>query len=257
MSITIFCAFTRDWAVDPWLADLASVHHDPASTNLAIIVDADEPGIKRKFEKFAKEKGYRKLVCVVNEDWQPNEVRIAVRRQRIADVKTQSKELIAQCDGEIVIGFEDDTVFTDMDLMRLIRPLNDPKVGFVEGVQCGRWGVKMIGAWAVDDYKSPKRIETLLPSKGYQEIDGGGWYGYATRKELYLEHDYNWPNVPWGPDVEYGLWLRNKGLKCLIDWETVFGHSDHGRILYPDTKVTKIIYNKDVNGQWLRGDIET
>lgn len=256
--ITIYAQFTRKWAVERWLKNLASVEHDPELTNLVLIVDTDEPYIKYEFEKFAGDYEYRSFHFIINHDFSPNEVRIAIRRQRIADVKNQSKELIAKCDGDYVIAFEDDTVFDGLDIMRLLNPLiADPTIGFVEGVQCGRWGVRMIGAWKCDNFLSPSRIETLLPAivGGYEEIDGGGWYGYATRKDLYLECDYyTESSQPWGPDVNYGLWLRSKGYKCLIDWQSNFGHNDHNIIKYPDATVTKIIYTKDINGRWNRSD---
>ncbi len=255
--ITIFCSFTRRWTVDRWLENLGTVVHDPARTNLAIIVDTDEPMIFNRIKRFAEEKGYRNFLGTINRDNAPNEVRIAVRRQAIAAMKNASKTLIAQLDGDIIIGLEDDTVFTNLDLSRLYQPLLDnTHIGFVEGVQCGRWGVKIIGAWSVDDFEYPQKAETLTPEEGYKPIDAGGFYGYATRKELYLNHDYySSTGEPWGPDVNYGLWLRNRGYECLIDWGSVFGHNDYDKILYPDEKVSKVVYTRDITtGKWGRND---
>lgn len=269
--ITIFCAFTRRWAVERWIENLKSVEHDPARTNLAFLIDIDEPFIRSRLQKFADEGGYRKVVIEMNKDWHPNEVRLSIRRLRIADVKNQSKKLIRQMDGDIVVGFEDDTTFGNLDLNRLISPLLEHEdIAFVEGVQCGRWGVKMIGAWEVDDPLNPRKASTLLPPSkgnpikkeynynGYQMIDAGGFYGYATRKELYLQHDYYSSGAqPYGPDVNYGLWLRQQGYKCYIDWETVFGHNDHNVIIYPDGTVTKITFTKDKQtGEWLREEVD-
>lgn len=116
----------------------------------------------------------------------------------------------------------------------------------------------MIGAWSFNDFEFPQHVETLLPSEGYQEIDAGGFYGYATTKKLYCAHEYYWDDQqPWGPDVNYGLWLRNKGYKNFINWEIVFGHNDYDNILWPDGKVTKIIYTKNAtNGKWDRKDVD-
>lgn len=262
--LTIFCAFTRRWAVDDWLDNLAQVHHDPKLTNLCIIVDADEQYIANICQKFADKWGYRSFHVKVNSNWHPNEVRLSIRRQRVADVHNQSKDLIALTDGEFIIGFEDDTVFDRLESFeRLYQPLlDDPKVGFVEGVQMGRWGANMIGAWLANDIFNPSRIETLLPGEGYQEITGGGWYGYATRRYLYLNCDYYTSTAqPWGPDVSAGFWIRQQKYKCLIDWNTVFGHNDYSKILYPDDpniRLAKIIFDKDFNtGKWMRSDKET
>lgn len=262
--ITIFCAFTRYWAVERWLENLSALKHDPKLTNLAVIIDIDDVRILRALSLFAEQKGYRNFVYRINEDWEPNEVRIAVRRQRIAEVKNQSKDLINKCDGDIIICFEDDTVFDKLDLWRLIEPIeHSPEIGFVQGVQCGRWGVKMIGAWAADNPHDPQHIQTLLPKdpnglSPYEDIDAGGWYGYATRKSLYVNCDYyTSPSQPWGPDVNFGLWLRSRGLRCLIDWSSIFGHNDHNVILYPDSDIAQISYNKDTEtGLWARTDTQ-
>lgn len=256
--LTIYCAFTRRWTVERWLENLSKVPHDPTKTNLAFIVDADEVFIQRCLERFAMDKNYRSFHVRMNEDHHPNEIRVSLRRSRIAEVKEQSKDLIVKCDGDLVLGLEDDTVFPSLDLPRLLRLFSDPLVGFVEGVQCGRWGIKVIGGWMVDDYEFPQKAWTVMPGVGFEEIDAGGFYGYITRKNLYLRHEYYASTgQPWGPDVNYGLWLRNHGFKCYIDWENVFGHQDHGKILYPDTDVAQAIFSKDSeSGRWSRQDVD-
>lgn len=266
--ITIFCAFTRPWAVELWLENLAAVNHDPALTNLCFIVDCNNHLIANTLKKFAEKYNYRSFHVKINEDWHPNEVRLAIRRMRIADVKNQSKDLIALTDGEIILGFEDDTVFDRLESFdRLIQPIvregQDPHrtVGFVEGVQMGRWGANMIGAWEADDIWKPSHIETQLPSEDYQEITGGGWYGYATTRELYLNCEYYSSTAqPWGPDVSAGFWIRQQGYKCLVDWQTIYGHNDYNKILYPDDpkiRLAKVVFDKDFNtGKWMRTDYE-
>lgn len=254
--LTIFSAFTREWAVDHWCDSLASVEHDPSLVNLCFIVDCDNPYIVAKLRHRLEPKHYRSLNIKVNDQHEVNDTRMAVRRQRIADVKNQSKSMVAQTDCEFVLCFEDDTVFDKMiSFNTLLHPLVvDPKCGFVEGVQCGRWGIKMIGAWNIYGFENigPTIAETLLPDEGYQLISGGGWYGYATRKHLYINcHYYTSSDQPWGPDVNYGLWLSSIGYSSLVDWDTIFGHRDFNKILYPDASVSKIVYNKDINtGSW-------
>lgn len=260
--ITIFCAFTRRWAIDDWLINLAGVEHDPALTNLCAIVDGDEPYIEKALTRYAVDKGYRSFHIKVNAGWHPNEINLKIRRQRVAEVHEQAKDLIAKCDGDIVIGLEDDTWIDRLEnFERLIVPLAGENVGFVEGVQMGRWGANMIGAWLADDDNNPKRVETLLPGEGYQLITGGGWYGYATHRQLFLDAPYYAsPSHPWGPDVEFGFWLRRHNYVCLIDWQTIFGHNDHGQIAYPDDpnqRLAAIVYNKrEDNGKWERTDRE-
>lgn len=258
--ITLFCPFTRRWAIDRWIADLRSSKGlDPTLTNLVFIVDTDEPYIASELLKMGKADGYRSCRVEINTENNPNEVRIAIRRKRIVDVKNQSKGLIAKTDGELILGLEDDTVFADTDFSRLWKPLADLKVGFVEGVCCGRWGVKIVGAWQANDPANLTNIATILPhgEHGYERISAGGFYGYVTRREEYLQHVYNWDeSQPWGPDVNYGLWLRGLGYTNLIDWGTKFGHNDYNRIIQPEGSITRVAYTKNDAGIWIRTDTE-
>lgn len=266
--LTIFVPFTRRWAMEKWLENLAGVEHDPALTNLCLLVDLDEPYIAKVFKALAEEKGYRSFHVKINENWNPNEVKLAIRRMRVADVKNQSKDLIARTDGDIIISFEDDTVFERMtSFAPLYQPLlDDPTIGFVEGAQMGRWGANIIGAWEANDFDLPTEVKTLLPAAGWngtQEITGGGFYGYATRRDLYQAHEYyTSSSQPWGPDVNFGFWLRQRGYKCLIDWDLIFGHNDHNIVGWPDNlprqqRLVQLVFNKDnVTGKWDRTDHE-
>lgn len=264
--ITIFCPFTRQWAIDAWLDNLSNVAHDPRLTNLCIIVDGDQQLIANTIKKFAEEHNYRSFYLKINSDWQPNEVRLAIRRQRVAEIHNQSKDLVALTDGEIIIGLEDDTVFDRLESFeRLIRPIMMPSsgqpIGFVEGVQVGRWGANIIGAWQANGLENTTEIKTLLPKEGYEDITGGGWYGYATTRDLYLNCEYYTSSAqPWGPDVNFGFYVRNRGYRCLIDWDIIFGHNDYNQILYPDDpklRLVQVVYNKNLlTGKWERTDYE-
>jgi hypothetical protein len=265
--ITIFCAFTREWAVDRWLDNLNHVKHDPALTNLCFIVDIDDPRIKIKLQQYAEAGKYRSFHVKLNDDWMPNEVHLGIRRMRIADVHNQSKWLISQTDGEYIIGLEDDTVFENPESFeRLLAPIvEDDTIGFVEGVQMGRHGAHMIGAWQVDDVLALHHIHTLLPPdgkfEGLQEITGGGMYGYATQRQLYLDCDYfTSSGQPWSVDVNFGIWLRQRGYRCLIDWGLVFGHNAYNVVLWPDNPpapLMEVNYTRDrLTGRWERRDYE-
>lgn len=256
--ITVFCPFTRTWAIERWIGNLTDQNYDKSLINLVFIIDCDEPSISYKLNKMANDFAYRSIKLAMNVDNNPNEARISIRRQRIVDVREQSKAMIAKTDGLYVIGLEDDTVFPPDTITKLLLPLlTSQKVGFVEGVQCGRWGVKMIGAWKSDNPKDPTYIETLLPKQGLEQIDGGGLYGYATLRHSYLEANIGWNGEVWGPDVNYGLWLRNQGYDVLIDWSLIFQHNDFNQLLDPTVDLSQICYTKDIiTNTWSRYDIE-
>lgn len=262
--LTIFCAFSRYWEVKRWIEQFLALGLDPKLTNLCFIIDCDEPRIASQLQKMEYDHHFRSFRYIMNTDWHPNEVRIAVRRQRIVDVMNQAKTLISKTDGLYLICLEDDTDFGKLDARRLYEPLTDwykNRVAFVEGVQCGRWGAKMIGAWNFDSYHNPTEAHTLLPSEagGYERIDAGGFYGFATLQRLFLEYTHHWkPEQPWGPDVNYGLWLRKLGWHVLIDWDTVFGHNDHNFTHWPTSDLVSVCYTKDnSNNSWERQNDKT
>lgn len=253
--ITIVCPFTRVWAIERWVDNLKSLNLDWSLVNLCVVIDCDEPRISYHLRKMDDKLKFRSFQIAMNRDHEPTEVRVNVRRQRIAEVMNQLKEMVKKTDGDIVVGFEDDTVFEDLDLRKLYLPLlADDSIGFVEGVQSGRWGVKMVGAWSVDDLVNPTIVETLFLGSGYEEIDGGGLYGYACLTELFLAHTFKWDDEPYGPDVDFGLFIRRKGYKCLVDWDTKFLHNDHNVLIRPEN-IIKIRYTK-INDNWIRSDHE-
>lgn len=271
MPITVFCPMTRSWAVERWLDNLHKQDYPARLINLCFIVDIDDPTIVRDIERFCElaeksERPYRSLHVKMNSDWHPDEVHLSIRRIRIADVHNQSKHLIGKTDGEVVVGFEDDTVFEDPETInRLLAPLEwkHQNIAFVQGVQLGRHGTYYVGAWICDNPLNVGHIKTAMPPEGKYEghsnIDAGGMFGYATPKELYMQHDYfSSSGAPYAVDVNYGLWLRANGYNCLMDWGLKFGHNIHNEILHPDTldlPLVEVNYKRNNTGGWERRDL--
>jgi hypothetical protein len=270
--ITVFCPITRHWALERFLGNLAKQAYPKSLINLCFIVDIDDPRIPSDLEKYIAywdkcEQPYRSFHVKMNSDWHPNEVHLSIRRVRIADVHNQSKWLIGQTDGEYVIGLEDDTVFDDPDTFnRLVTPLGwkNQNIAFVSGVQAGRHGTYYLGVWKCDNPLVVQHIQTCLPKDnkfvGHENIDAGGMYGYATPIDLYLQHDYfSSSGAPYAVDVNYGLWLRQRGYECVVDWGLLFGHNAHNVILRPDDQVQliEVNYYRNTNGSgWERKDNE-
>lgn len=234
--ITVFCPFTRPEMVNRWFDDLMTTDLVPSNTNLAFIIDCDEPRIyARIMENINKRGPFRNFIIIRNEQHIVNPMNIPVRRQRIAEIHEQSKDLIANMDGIFVLGLEDDTVFENLNVERLYNKAKLDQVGLISAYEAGRWYNKIIGIWNFDDVYNPKECWTILPSEGYEEIDAAGFYAYLTRTDYYIDHQYNtelWQ--PWGPDVNYGLDLRRSGLTNFVDWTQPCGHADQGIIITPD-----------------------
>lgn len=266
--ITIFCPFTRPHFVQRWFNDLASTDLNPAQVNLALTIDCegDEGGkviyarIMNEINEWAAAgKDFRKFIITRNYDHHVNEMSIPIRRQRIADIHTQSKDVVSALDGEFVLGLEDDTVFTNLCVQRLYQPFVDMEgIGLVSAYEAGRWHNKIIGIWNFDNVDDPKECWTELPGKGYEEIDAAGMYCYLTPTELYLKHDYGTDVIdPYGPDVRYGLDLRQQGYRNFVDWSQPCGHNDGDIIISPnsDLYVESFHWDDELKG-WARKKLQ-
>lgn len=263
--ITVFCPFTRPYAVKRWFDDLASTDLKPEMTNLVLIVDCHEDdGGKIIYARIMEEMNrtnFRKFVILRNYDHRVNEANIPIRRQRIVELHEQAKGVISGLDGEYVLGLEDDTVFTNLCVQRLYKPFDDnlQPVGLVSAYEAGRWYNKIIGIWGFDNVNDPKCCWTELPDVGYQNCDATGFYCYLTPTELFTEHQYHTlPEQVWGPDVNYGLWLRRKGFDCIVDWSQPCGHRDGDVIITPNNNLyaETFWYDDNLNG-WVRKRQET
>lgn len=246
--ITIFCPFTRPYLVKRWFDDLASTDLKPEDVNLVLLIDSGEDQFgehigKKIYSRIMDEMNrttFRSFYIIKNFEHHVNEASISIRRKRIVEIHEQSKAAIANTDGEYVLGLEDDTVFTNLSVKRLYDPFveNEHAVGLVSGYEAGRWHNKIIGIWGFDNTLVPHSCWTELPDKGYQEIDAAGFYFYLTPKQLYLEHTYHTEDhQPWGPDVNYGLWLRNRGYRNYVDWSQPCNHQDGDIMITPDSQL--------------------
>lgn len=282
--LTIMCMFTREWLIDRWVADLehALGFADYSVLHAAFIVDLDSMYITMALRGLQERHPWGSFELEMNRDHNPNEVNIGTRRLRIAEVKNQSKEIVARHYSEWVLALEDDSAFDHLECFcRLRQGYRDlvnageyNPIGMISGVEAGRWNAKYIGAWAFDDVMNPTKAWTVKPQfpntsesfepftvpqeQAYQQVDAAGFYAYLTPTDLYLEHVYSWETwQPWGPDVNYGLWLRQKGYTCFVDWGTAIGHNNHNRIIevFDGQPILSVCYNKNSNeNTWYRDD---
>lgn len=240
--ITVFCAFTRVDMINRWLDNLLSTDLEPSNTNLAFIIDcgleSGGPKIYKRIHDFLNIHQYRNVLIIRNYDHEPNEGHIITRRKRIVEIHEQSKSLIANLDGEFILGLEDDTVFENLSVKRLYSKACLEDTGLVSTYEAGRWFNKLIGIWGFDDIENPTQCWTLLPNSDFEEVDATGWYCYLTRKQYWLDATYHTDIAdPYGPDVNFGLYLRKRGLINYVDWEQPTGHNAGDVIILPEGKL--------------------
>lgn len=226
--VTIFIPISRPEHLQRLFASLELLDCDPEKTNLLTYVDGDQQ-LYVKVRNMTEASRFSQRLCVHRKaTHDPSQFALRNRRKRISNIKNESKELIGDC--EYIFGIEDDTIIPPSTLKRLLAGYAlRPYAGFIEGVELGRWGLPYVGAWRTDDVYEPTKIDSLMPGEGIEEIDAGGFYCYITKRETYMEHEYApFGNNDLGPDVNYGLWLRQQGYKNYIDWSIRCEHYQRG-----------------------------
>jgi hypothetical protein len=204
-------------------ASLEVLECDRERTGLLIYVDGDE-ALYEVAANLVDQSKFADRQCIQGDIPGPRrEFSINTRRRRIALIHNVIHKLIKPC--EYVFLIEDDGVLPADALSRLLADHQaHPYAGFVEGVELGRWGIPMVGAWRADDVYDPTKLESALPGSGVEEIDAGGLYATLMRYDLYRKNEFK----PWGdilgPDFDMGIELRRLGHKNFIDWSVAVEH---------------------------------
>jgi len=205
--------------------------------------------------KYINEYPFQNITIFETGNKPPRKTDMVARRTRIAKLHELAKDHIGGSD--FVFGFEDDSVLPLMALGYLhddYRELDN--VGVVQGIQVGRWGNPYLGAWLVDDVFNPTeyRTTTFDFSYGADEkqtvypIDAGGFYCYLTPTKLFKNVINDW-REPCGPDVNYGLRLRQLGYQNYVDYFVEVGHRTEREELWPDNNLAQITFKLE-NGRW-------
>lgn len=234
----------------------------PESTELLIITDGDaslEQAVNRRLESIS----YKRIQVISYGDT-PGED-IDSRRFRISDLHNKAKNFINP-KSKYVFSIEDDTTYPSDTLIRLYDVMaRHEDCAFVEGVELGRRNTPYVGAWKADNIKKPNNILSVEPpyvgdplkneiNLIAHEIDAGGLYCALIDAEQYRSHHFQ-PfdadiNVGLSCDLNFGLWLRNKGFKCFIDWSVQCDHiGDKGSVNLGNTKPKQVRFDKR-GGEW-------
>lgn len=258
--VLIVVPLTRKWAVEMQAKQLARMNRfTDINVELLVFIDnADitDAYVANQFEKYEMPFAYH---IASSGRRAPQEVRLFYRRERIKQMLTmvQGEILKLKRQFDMLFMVEDDTQIQADALQRLLtdyKELTDQnvKVGLIEGVQVGRHGIRMIGAWRMNDLEKPTVMATIPFNKSsfFEKIDGGGLYCFITPMDLFLAHEFYWHDECFSVDVTYGIELRKKGYTNLIDWTVVTGHADqNGNVLYPNENCTVAEYHK-VGDEW-------
>lgn len=249
-NVTIVLPVSREDYLDKVFATLELTECNRNTTNLLVIVDGDS-NLFVKTRNFVEMSKFAERLCIkFSDETKTPRYSTQMRAKRIAKIHNEIKEHIWKCD--YIFGLEDDTIIPYDAIKKLLRNYsNYPHAGFIQGVELGRWGVPYVGAWQVDDVYEPTKINSILPGTGLQEIDAGGFYCFLTTRDNYATHNFKpWQQNGLGPDVDFGLTLREMGQLNYIDWSIRCVHKrDKGPIGLHNTKPQVVSMNND-NGRW-------
>jgi len=248
MKITTILPISRIKYLDRVLESL--LKQTVKSQNLIVVFDGPDSQFIQVRNRIAELDFDNKLCIPSNNNGQA--ISISDRRWHIVRIHNQIKELISDCDW--VFSIEDDGILPENALAQLIAVSKSHKdAGMITGVELGRWGIPYVGAWRVDDIFETKNITSLENKTNdpvIEEIDGCGLFCALIRADMYKEHKFDTRNGL-GPDVNLGLFIRQKGYKNYINWNVHVTHlTSRGskEIEIPATSESRVVTLKLLSG---------
>lgn len=175
---------------------------------------------------------------------------INARRVRIADNHANLKGIVGEIQPDLVWQIEQDCILPENTLETLIdnyKQLDSPTFGYVSANQIGRHGIYHVGAWHVgkDEFRSADN--TL---HGIKEIDATGFYCLLATSRAWMDGTASWQGEPWGPDVNWGLSLKNIGYKLYINMDLHIGHKTQRGEIWPSHASTCNVHFFKKDGAW-------
>ena len=259
MKVTILLPLSRKQNADTMIKQVANLALDIHRADLVVVSDREEITEDWINVLLKANKCDIKLANFAFTRQKPiAEGNIARRRIRIAEVFNVARGLIPD-DSDFVFVMEDDTVASKNALLHLwashkalSTEVKNGKIGIISGLQVGRWGFRMLGAWRVDNVKKPRMYETVpfTQTKILERVDAAGLYCFIVPRQAFIDTEFRTED-PVGPDVHFGLDLRKNGYHNFIDWTVQTGHLRPGGLIVPDKDVIVVRYEKQ-DGEWKR-----
>lgn len=228
-------------------------------TNILCIVDGT-PELFIKTRNLINDLKFNQRLCIEsNYPDIPKQLDIPTRRKRIAAAHNQAKDLIQHNSGH-VFTIEDDTIIPKGALKTLQKVATRHRAfGMAEGVELARWGIPYVGAWKINDIYNPTQLESIdniqdvTTETKETNIDAGGLYCSLIRADLYKQHEFTSDNGL-GPDVNFGIELRQLGYENFIVWQVQCTHLNivMGKevTINATDDTQKVIVTKVRNNKW-------
>jgi len=209
--VTIVIPVSRGEYLDQVFTSVELLEIGNLTVNILAIVDGDENLFIQTRNKVLNLKFNEKLCVKFSLRTKISQYNVLARRERIATIHNEVKQYLHSC--HYVFLIEDDGVLPSNALMALYKEyLHDPYMGFITGMELGRWGIPYLGLWEVDNIYDINEVKSIqLPDK-IKHIDASGIYCLLTKFEIYMSHTFKvYGENELGPDFDFGIELRKQG----------------------------------------------
>lgn len=228
--ISLVCLFSRPDTLSKWIKNLDEIEMPRDVIEAVFLVDNTALD---GYEQLTKLEGFHSLNVHLTGVEPGSPTNTTARRKRITENMTMLQKLVG--DSTFVFGLEDDTFPPKDAFTKLYAKITDKNVGFVSGVEVGRWDIPYVGAWKMDEHRGSGELHSIPYRESHtQQVDAAGLYCYVTRTRHFKRAKFS--DNYFGPDINYVLSLRKKKLICYVDWDVKCGHlvEKTNRMLYPD-----------------------
>ena len=227
-SLTVFCPFTRAWAVGPFFDALAA--SDVPRGVFVAYVDSDTASLARAVTERATALGFTVRDHITGMT-PPRERSRHERRRRHLLMRAASRALVG--DGPLLL-LEDDTLIPPDTFAHLSEARG--RCDWATGAEVGRWDRRPVGAWHIEAQGRLATVTSLMPSPEPEAIDAGGFYCALTTGAVYRTLDFSRWNGPMPLDIAATWGLTLAGHRLMIDWRVPCDHlmPDGSRITLAD-----------------------
>lgn len=233
-SLTVFCPFTRAWAVAPFFRALGA--SDVPFTDAAFVayVDSNDEQLLEAVSRAAEALPFRSAECHLSGRRPIGDGRgPRPRRERHAMMREDSKALVGE--GRLLL-LEDDTLIPTDTFSLLSETARD--CDWVIGAEVGRWGeTHPPGVWRITTGDGAWKLkEAILPGEAATEqADATGFYCVLTSAAVYREADFSAWHDALSLDVHATWRLTLTGRRLMVDWRVPCVHlTETGRLTMAD-----------------------
>lgn len=238
---TIIVPVSRTKFLTQFFASLNALECDVNTTRLLVMIDGDLR-LYEKAQLFVVNSKFIKREIVFRHKGLPSDSNVRGRRKRIADIHNEIKQYVPDC--EYVFLLEDDTLIPSNALSVLLDDYElYPNAGFVSGIEIGRWGFPMIGAWK----KQNDTIESVKLESSIVRVSAAGLYCCLTKREHYVNNIFEPYEKILGPDVDFGISLSLKGYENYIDYDIKCEHlvNKNNKLTFDNINIVQVKFTRD------------